>query len=80
MDPKISEFVQVKRLIKSLEIVAEGEQEAMLKEQEEKMKEERERIEKEIKEREEKGLPPLTEEELKAKEAKKDKKTELMEF
>jgi len=51
--------VQVKRLIKALEIIAEGEQELMVKEQEAKEKEQKEKAEKEAKERAEKGLPPL---------------------
>ena len=46
---KFPELFQVKRLIKALEIIAEGEQEAMLKEQEEKEKleneKEKERVE-----------------------------------
>ena len=35
---KFPDFVQVKRMIKALEIIAEGEQEIMIKEQEEKTK------------------------------------------
>jgi len=46
-------FVQVKRMIKALEIIAEKEQELMIKEQEEKEKLEKETADKEAKEREE---------------------------
>jgi hypothetical protein len=57
-------FVQVKRMIKALEIIAEKEQELMIKEQEEKDKLEKEKAEKEAEERAAKGLPPLTPEEI----------------
>lgn len=57
-------FVQVKRMIKALEIIAEKEQELMIKEQEEKEKLEKEKAEKEAEERAAKGLPPLTAEEI----------------
>lgn len=57
-------FVQVKRMIKALEIIAEKEQELMIKEQEEKDKIEKEKAEKEAEERAAKGLPPLTPEEI----------------
>ena len=57
-------FVQVKRMIKALEIIAEGEQEIMLKEQEEKALEFKKKIDEFAKDREEKGLPPMTEEEI----------------
>ena len=50
-------------MIKALEIIAEGEQEIMIKEQEVKDKERKEQAEKDAKERLEKGLPPLEEEE-----------------
>jgi hypothetical protein len=80
-------FVQAKRLIKALEVVAEGEQEAMMKEQEEEIKIIKERIEKVQKDRAEKGMPPLTEKELreletgeKPKETPKDKKSDVLEF
>lgn len=62
---KYPDFVQVKRLIKALEIIAEGEQELMVKEQEAKDKEAKEKAEQEAKERAEKGLPPLVVEEEK---------------
>lgn len=57
-------FVHVKKMIKALEAIAEGEQEAMIKEAEAKEKEDREAAEREMKEREEKGLPQITIEEL----------------
>ena len=53
-------------MIKALEVVAEGEQELMIKEQEEKDKAEKERIQKAIEDRMSQGLPPYTEEELEA--------------
>ena len=56
-------FVQVLRMIKALEVVAEGEQEVMIKEAEIKAKEAAEKAEKEAEDRKAKGLPPLTEEE-----------------
>lgn len=59
-------YVQVKRMIKALEIIAEKEQELMIKEQEEKEKLEKEKAEKEAAERAAKGLPPLTPEEIEA--------------
>ena len=66
-------------MIKALEIIAEGEQEIMIKEQEAKDKERKEAAEKLAKERAEKGLPPLEEEEEATKESPKegdDKKKE----
>jgi len=57
-------YVQVKRMIKALEIIAEKEQELMIKEQEEKEKIDKEKAEKEAEERAAKGLPPLSPEEL----------------
>lgn len=62
---KYPEYVQVKRLIKALELIAEGEQEIMIKEQEIKEKERKEKADQIAKERAEKGLPPLEEEDLK---------------
>lgn len=60
-------------MIKALEIIAEGEQEIMIKEQEAKDKERKEAAEKAAKERAEKGLPPLEEEEeAKPKESPKE--------
>jgi hypothetical protein len=60
-------------MIKALEIIAEGEQEIMIKEQEIKDKERKEAAEKAAKERAEKGLPPLEEEEeAKPKESPKE--------
>lgn len=73
---KFPGLVHVKKMIKALEAIAEGEQEIMLKEQEEKEMKEREEILQEIKERKEKGLPELTIEEILAK-RKKDKMEEL---
>jgi hypothetical protein len=61
---KFPGLMQVKKMIKALEAIAEGEQEIMLKEQEEKEMKEREEIVKEIADRKEKGLPMLTVEEL----------------
>jgi len=52
-------FMQVKRMIKALEIIAEGEQEDLIKENEEKEKQIKAEKEKVNKERAEKGLPPL---------------------
>ena len=60
-------FVHVKKMIKGLEAIAEGEQEQMIKEAEVRDKEDREAAEKELQEREEKGLPPIPIEELIAK-------------
>ena len=54
----------MKRMIKALEIIAEGEQEIMVKEQEEKAIEFKKKIDDFAKDREEKGLPPMTEEEI----------------
>jgi len=71
---KFAGFVQVKRLIKSLEVVAEGEQEQIVKEQEEKLAAEMEKREKEELDRKEKGLPPLTEEEYADEKKAGDKK------
>ena len=51
------------RIIKALEVVAEGEQEVMIKEAEIKAKEAADKAEKEAEDRKAKGLPPLTEEE-----------------
>ena len=51
-------------MIKALEIIAEGEQEIMVKEQEEKALEFKVKIDEFAKDREEKGLPPMTEEEI----------------
>jgi len=62
-------------MIKALEIIAEGEQEIMIKEQEVKDKERKEAAEKAAKERAENGLPPLEEEEemfMKPKESPKE--------
>ena len=75
-------FVQVKRMIKALEIIAEGEQEIMIKEQEAKDKERKEKVEQEAKERAEKGLPPLQEEEpsKESENAKKKEKPQALEL
>ena len=54
----------MKKMIKALEAIAEGEQEIMLKEQEEKEQKERDEIIAEIKARKEKGLPELSIEEI----------------
>ena len=61
---KFPGLMQVKKMIKALEAIAEGAQEIMLKEQEEKEMKEREEIVLEITDRKEKGLPILTVEEL----------------
>lgn len=61
---KYSGFIQVKRMIKALEVVAEKEQELMIKEQEEKQKEHKEKLNKLADERAAQGLPSLGEEEL----------------
>jgi hypothetical protein len=57
-------FIQVKRMIKALEIIAEKEQEQLIKEQEEKHEEMKEKIRVLQEERKEKGEPPLSEEEI----------------
>ena len=77
-------LIQVKRMIKALEVVAEGEQEQLIKEQEAREKEEKDKLEREAEERASKGLPPLTDEEreqLKQKEAedKRGKSRDLLE-
>ena len=69
-------YMQVKRLIKALEIIAEGEQELMAKEHMEEEKKKKEEMEKTNKERAEQGLPPLEEEEKKKEEEKEKKKPE----
>jgi len=56
-------FMQVKRMIKGLEVIAESEQAEIIKEQEAKDKEFLAKLEEENKEREARGDPPLTEEE-----------------
>lgn len=61
---KFPGFVQVKRMIKALEIVAEKEQELMIKEQEEKQKAHKEKLKQIANERASQGLPSLSEEEL----------------
>lgn len=61
---KFPGLMQVKKMIKALEAIAEGEQEIMLKEQEEKEMKEREEVLKEIEDRKEKGLAVLTVDEL----------------
>jgi len=58
------DFIQVKRMIKALEIIAEGEQETMLKETEDKEKKDQEKTEELAKDRAQKGLPPFSDEEL----------------
>jgi hypothetical protein len=73
---KFPGYVHVKKMIKALEAIAEGEQEIMLKEQEEKEIKEREEIIKEIQDRKDKGLPELTIEEILA-ERKKKKQEEM---
>ena len=60
-------------MIKGLEVIAEGEQELIIKEQEAKERAELERIEKENEERAANGLPPLTEEEILADKLEKEK-------
>ena len=55
--------MQVKRMIKGLEVIAESEQQEIIKEQEAKDKEYLSKLEQENKEREERGDPTLTEEE-----------------
>lgn len=70
---KFPGVMQVKRMIKALEIIAEGEQELMVKEQEEKAKEFKLKCEEFAKDREAKGLPPMTDEEIEA-ELRKDEK------
>jgi len=73
---KFPGMVHVKKMIKALEAIAEGEQEMMLKEQEEKESKERDEIIAEIESRKEKGLPELSIEEILA-ERKKDKLEEV---
>lgn len=73
---KVPGFVHVKRLIRALELIAEGEQEALIKEQQEKERLAKEKFDQEQKERAENGLPPLkldTEEDSKS-DGGKDKK------
>lgn len=60
---KFPGFIQVKRMIKALEIIAEGEQEEIIKENEQKEKDMIAEKEKLNKERAEKGLPPIEQEE-----------------
>lgn len=74
---KYPEYVQVKRMIKALEIIAEGEQEIMIKEQEIKEKERKEQAEKVARERAEKGLPPLEEEILKKEKEDEEEKKKM---
>ena len=74
---KFPNFVHVKKMIKALEAIAEGEQEVMLKEQEDKELKEREEALKEYEERAEKGLPEMSIEEI--VKMNKKKKTEEME-
>lgn len=82
-------LMQVKRMIKALEIIAEGEQEELIKETEEKEKKLQEEKDKLNKERAEKGLPPIEQEEEeeflkkekeREEEAEKKKKPELLEI
>ena len=73
---KFPGLVHVKKMIKALEAIAEGEQEIMLKEQEEKEQKERDEIIAEIQSRKEKGLPELSIEEILAQ-RKKEKLEEL---
>ena len=62
-DDKHPGFMQVKRMIKGLEVIAESEQQEIIKEQEAKDKEMLAKLEEENKEREARGDPTLTEEE-----------------
>jgi hypothetical protein len=57
-------MVHVKKMIKALEAIAEGEQEIMLKEQDEKEQKERDEIIAEIQSRKDQGLPELSIEEI----------------
>ena len=65
-------MVHVKKMIKALEAIAEGEQEIMLKEQDEKEQKERDEIIAEIQSRKDQGLPELSIEEI-LQQRKKDK-------
>ena len=66
----------MKKMIKALEAIAEGEQEIMLKEQDEKEQKERDEIIAEIQSRKDQGLPELSIEEI-LQQRKKDKQEEV---